>query len=182
MEEEIRKKAIMSYIVEKEKPKVIYTSLNRSKKWFFKWLKRYETGGRDWYKEQSRAPLRSPNEISQGKKDFIISTRQHLESEPYAQIGVSAIKWELTKLGMTFPSDRTIHRVLKREGLVKKNCLCSQGDRVSILYRSSRGKQYPPNGSSGASVYQGGWKVLRPEHNGSLQPSGVFGISKNQRG
>jgi hypothetical protein len=121
----------------KEKPKAIYTSLNRSKKWFFKWLKRYQTGSRDWYKEQSRAPLRSPNEISQGKTDFIISTRQQLESEPYAQIGVSAIKWELTKLGMAFPSDRTIHRILKREGLVKKNFLCSQGDRVSTLYRSS---------------------------------------------
>ncbi len=123
MEEENRKKAILRYLVEKEEPKAIYTSLNRSKKWFFKWLKRYQTGSMDWYKEQSRAPLRSPGEILQGEKDLIISTRKHLESEPYAQIGVSAIKWELTKLGMPFPSDRTIHRILKREGLVKKRLL-----------------------------------------------------------
>ena len=153
MEEEIRKKAVLRYIVEKEEPKVIYTSLNRSKKWFFKWLNRYRTGDTDWYQEQSRAPLRRPKKTTTGEKDLIISTRNRLEAEPYAQIGVSAIKWELTKLGMTFPSDSTIHRILKQEGLVKKNCLCPHRDRVSILYRGTRDQQHSPNGFSGTAVY-----------------------------
>ena len=38
----------------------------------------------------------------------------------FAQVGTSAIKWELHKSGDSFPSDSTIKRVLKSEGLVKK--------------------------------------------------------------
>ena len=55
METELREKAIQRY-VQGDKPKAIYTDLKRSKKWFFKWLQRYQTGEKDWYKDQSRAP------------------------------------------------------------------------------------------------------------------------------
>ena len=113
------KKAIQRYL-QGEKPKAIYTDLNRSKKWFLKWLKRYQTGQKDWYKDQPRAPRNIPRRITESNRQRIIQVRQKLESEPYAQIGASAIKWELSKAGFDFPSDRTIHRVLKHEGLVKK--------------------------------------------------------------
>ncbi|MDP2364438.1 MAG: hypothetical protein Q8M94_11805, partial [Ignavibacteria bacterium] len=59
-------------------------------------------------------------------KQLIITARKHLEEQPFAQVGASAIKWELHKLGASFPSDRTIHRILAREGLTKKNILCSE--------------------------------------------------------
>lgn len=137
MEEEIRKQAILRHLIKGESPKGIYTSLNRSKKWFFKWLSRYQSGNADWYKNQSRKPLRRPGETRGTEKNLIVSTRLRLESEPFAQIGVSAIKWELKKLGVPFPSDRTITRILKREGLVKKKFLRSQRHRVSVFYRSS---------------------------------------------
>lgn len=126
MEQELRKRAIQRYL-NNEKPKAIYTDLNRSKYWFFKWLKRYQSGDPDWYKDQSRAPRTRPTELSENDKQRIISVRQRLESQKFAQTGASAIKWELSKSGFSFPSDRTINRVLKREGLVKKNCLCCQG-------------------------------------------------------
>ncbi len=126
METELRKKAIQRY-VQGEKPKAIYTDLKRSKKWFFKWLRRYQTGEKDWYKDQSRAPTNSPRRTSQTDKQRIIEVRKKLESQLLAQTGASAIKWELSKSGFGFPSDRTINRVLKREGLVKKNFLRSQG-------------------------------------------------------
>ena len=126
MESELRIKAIQRY-VQGEKPKAIYTDLKRSKKWFFKWLHRYQTGDKDWYKDQSRAPKNSPKRISQTDEQRIIEVRKNLESQPFAQTGASAIKWELSKSGFSFPSDRTINRVLKREGLVKKNFLCCQG-------------------------------------------------------
>ncbi len=58
LETELRKKAIQRY-VQGEKPKSIYTDLKRSKKWFFKWLQRYRTGEKGWYKDQSRAPTNS---------------------------------------------------------------------------------------------------------------------------
>ena len=126
METELREKAIQRY-VQGDKPKAIYTDLKRSKKWFFKWLQRYQTGEKDWYKDQSRAPKNSPKRISGTDKQRIIEVRKKLESQLFAQTGASAIKWELSKSGFNFPSDRTINRVLKREGLVKKNFLRSQG-------------------------------------------------------
>lgn len=120
-EEDVRKEAIQRHVIGGETPKIICKSINRSKQWFFKWLKRYKTGAADWYQEHSRAPKTSPMAITPETRDHIILTRQNLEAPPYAQIGVSAIKWELKKLGTPFPSDRTIHRVVKNEGLVKKN-------------------------------------------------------------
>ena len=126
MESELRKKAIQRY-VQGEKPKAIYSDLKRSKKWFFKWLRRYRSGEKHWYKDHSRAPKNSPRRISDPDEQRIIEVRKKLESQRFAQTGASAIKWELSKSGFSFPSDRTINRVLKREGLVKKNCLCCQG-------------------------------------------------------
>ena len=125
MEECIRQRAVQRYLMG-EKPKAIYTDLNRSKKWFFKWLKRYQSGLKDWYKDQSKAPRSSPKQIQEVEKQRIIEIRKRLENERFAQTGVSAIKWELSKSDHNLPSDRTINRVLKREGLVKKNSICSQ--------------------------------------------------------
>jgi putative transposase len=125
MKQEQRKKAINRYL-KGESPKTIYTDLKRSKYWFYKWLKRYQTGEPEWYKGKSRAPLNRPTQLSEIEKQRIISTRQRLESEKFAQIGVSAVKWELSKSGYSLPSDRTINRVLKGEGLIKKNFIHSQ--------------------------------------------------------
>ena len=125
MEQELRKKAITFYL-KGEAPKAVYTELNRSKEWFFKWLKRYQSGDPDWYKGKSRAPRKQSAEISKIDRQRIISTRKRLESQKFAQIGTSAIKWELSKSGFDFPSDRTINRALKKEGLVKKNFVYSQ--------------------------------------------------------
>jgi len=125
MEEELRKQAVQRHFAG-ESPKAIYTSLNRSKKWFFKWLNRFQSGAADWYKEHSRAPFTRPYELGIAEKELIVSTRSRLESSPFAQIGVSAIKWEIQKLGLPFHSDSTINRTLKREGLVKKNSIFPQ--------------------------------------------------------
>ncbi len=153
MEEELRQKAINRHIQGGESPKDVYTSLNRTKQWFFKWLMRYRTGAPDWYKAQSRAPKKRPSEIDQESKELILLTRQQLTDAPYAQIGVSSIKWELKKQGLSFPSDSTINRVLKREGLVKKNSLHVQRGRIPLLHRSPGMQQYPPNGPGGAALH-----------------------------
>jgi len=52
MEKGLRKTAIKRYL-EGEPPKLIYTDLKRSKYWFFKWLRRYQSGDLDWYKDRS---------------------------------------------------------------------------------------------------------------------------------
>ena len=125
MEQELGKTAVKRYL-KGESPKSIYNDLKRSKNWFFKWLKRYKSREPEWYQDKSRAPIKRPTEISETQKQRIISTRTHLESQKYAQIGPSAIKWELNKSGLSFPSDSTIKRVLKSEGLIKKNFLRSK--------------------------------------------------------
>lgn len=133
MEEQIRKTAIDRF-KQGETPKDIYTSLKRSKKWFFKWLKRYRSGDKLWFRDQSRAPRKSPQCISEIERQRIIAVRKRLEEEPFAQVGTSAIKWEMRKAGYSFPSDSTIHRVLKREGLIKKNFVCSQRGRIPLFH------------------------------------------------
>ena len=70
--------------------------------------------------DKSKAPKSSPAAISQIDEQMIIATRRRLESQKFTQTGASAIKWELSKSGFDFPSDRTINRVLKRQGLIKK--------------------------------------------------------------
>ncbi|MCP4553711.1 MAG: helix-turn-helix domain-containing protein [Bacteroidetes bacterium] len=133
MDEQIRKTAITRYLAG-ESPKTIYTDLKQSKKWFFKWLKRYKSGEKNWYKDKSRAPKKRPKQIADDQRQRIIQVRKRLESEPFAQVGVSAIKWELQKTKHGFPSDSTINRVLNREGLVKKNSSCSQRHRVPLFH------------------------------------------------
>jgi putative transposase len=91
MEEQIRQTAIDRF-QKGESPKQIYSSLNRSKKWFFKWLKRYRSGEEFWFKDRCRAPKKSPQRISEIDRQRIIAARKHLEAEPFAQIGTSAIK------------------------------------------------------------------------------------------
>ena len=125
MEKDLRKRAISLYL-KGETPQSIYSELNRSKNWFFKWLKRYQTGDPDWYREKSRAPKKQPAAISEIDRQRIITARTRLDSQKFAQIGASAIKWELLKSGFAFSSDRTINRVLKKEGLIKKNFVCSE--------------------------------------------------------
>ena len=137
MEQNLRKQAIVRYL-KGESPKSIYKDLGRSKNWFFKWLKRYQSGQTNWYEDQSRAPVKRPKAISDIDRKRIIETRLHLESQKYAQTGPSAIKWELTKAGHKLPSDSTIKRVLRQEGLIKKNSIRSPRGRVSLFQGSLR--------------------------------------------
>ena len=170
MEEETRKQAILRY-VKGESPKSIYTDLKRSKYWFFKWLKRFRSGDLDWYKDRPKVPLRSPTKTRESSRQLIISIRKQLESEPFAQVGVSAVKWELSKLGIDFPSDRTINRILKKEGLVKKNLLFTQRRRVPLLQGAIWLQQHSPGGPYGPALHKRRWQVLLVQCDGSVQPS-----------
>ena len=120
MEEiEIRKQAISRY-ENGESPKQIYQSLGRSKKWFFKWFKRYKNGDSNWWEELSRRPHTSKDRIDRSMEQAIIDTREKLEKTLYAQIGALNIKWHLEEQGFCSPAIPTINKVLKRNSLVKK--------------------------------------------------------------
>lgn len=116
---EIRKQAISRY-ENGESPKQIYQSLGKSKKWFFKWLKRYKNGKENWWEELSRRPHHSKDRIDESMEQAIIDTREKLERTLYAQIGALNIKWHLQEQGFPSPTIPTINKVLKRNNLVKK--------------------------------------------------------------
>ena len=118
-ETELRKQAILRH-ENGESPKQIYQSLGKSKKWFFKWLKRYRFGGQNWWQELSRKPHNSKEQIEKAMEQTIIDTRKKLEATLYSQIGALNIKWHLENQGMASPSIPTINKVLKRNNLVKK--------------------------------------------------------------
>ena len=124
-EEELRRDAIKRHI-KGEHPKSIYEGLGRSKAWFFKWLKRYRSGDPKWYRSISRAPKGKPRKLGEVDRQRIVHIRKQLQRQTFAQVGATAIKWELHKSNFPIPSDRTINRILHQEGLVKKNFLCAE--------------------------------------------------------
>ena len=118
-EEGLRIQAITKYI-EGERSSSIYSNLDRSKSWFFKWLRRFHNGEELWYKDSSRAPKIINKSVETSIEKLIIKIRKRLEDTKYSQIGASAIGWELTKLNIKPPPVWTINRILKRKGLIKK--------------------------------------------------------------
>jgi transposase-like protein len=179
-EETLRKMAIEQYLQGKE-PVSIYRELGRTKPWFFKWLNRYQSGDKQWFQDQSRAPHTYPNETSPTLQQLITKIRNQLEENIYAQIGVSAIKWECTKMGITPPPDRTINRILKRAGLLKKNSLSTQGSGIPVFPGCLGVQQHPPSRPPRPSVHQGRWTILFPSHHRPLQPSRFYPPPKTER-
>jgi putative transposase len=118
-DKEIRQKAMMRY-EQGEKTKAIYTSYGKSKRWFFKWLKRFKSGDPSWADEQSRRPLVSPKKIDPKMEQAVIATREQLVNTLYASIGAQNICWELQQKTNTFPSLGTINRIIKRNNLTRK--------------------------------------------------------------
>ncbi len=133
-EETLRKMALEQYLQGKT-PVSIYSEMGRTRPWFFKWLHRYRSGDPGWYKDKPQTPHGRPRETHPEMKKLVKNIRIDLEEHPWAQIGTSAIKREFKKLGVTPPSDRTINRILKREGLVKKTPYTLKGVEYSYFTR-----------------------------------------------
>jgi len=180
MEEELLRKMAMEQFLKGKSPASICGDLGRSRPWLYKWLHRYQSGREDWFKDESKAP-HHPNKTSEETQKLVRNTRLQLEEHPFAQIGVSAIQWELRKLGVTPPPDWTINRILKREGLVKKNSLHPQGGGISLFPRTVRHQQHPPSRSSRCPLYQGRRAFLFASYYRSLQPSRLYPPPAPQR-
>ena len=97
----------------------ICNELHVSRKWFYKWWHRYQSGNEYWFQDNSKAPKTKPNKLEETMEQLILSIRDELEHTQYAQLGASAIPWQIQKLGYSPPPYWTIKRVLKRNGRIK---------------------------------------------------------------
>src|SRR6056297_1084358 len=116
--EQKRIKAVKLYISGK-KVSSICNNLNQSRKWFYKWKNRYDSGNKNWFKDRSKAP-KHPTNIDEDLEKLVIKIRKELMEEKYARIGPQTIHWELQRLGVEHPSLSTIKRIIKRNNLIVK--------------------------------------------------------------
>jgi transposase InsO family protein len=103
--------------------KYICAALGRVEAWFYKWWRRYLEDGPDGLYDLTRANHHVAQRISPELERTILSVRRRLQAHAtpatrYSLIGATSIRSELTTLGIRpLPSERTIERVLERNGL-----------------------------------------------------------------
>lgn len=103
-----------------ERPEKICASLKRSKQWIYKWIGRYKSGNPLWFKTISTRPNNSPSRTSDDVESVVKMVRLHLYNQGHF-CGSQAIRWELEDLGIKpLPSERTISRIISRQGLTHK--------------------------------------------------------------
>lgn len=119
-EYEKRKQAISRYEAG-DKVTDIVASLDKSRRWFYNWLGRYQAsnGQGDWFADQSRAPKTTPTKVAEALEQQVIAVRKQLERQGVAQTGAIAISYELRNQGIDPPAVWTINRILARHGLTK---------------------------------------------------------------
>ena len=82
----------------------------------YEWRRRFREFGIEGLVEQSRRPLHSPGQTPTAIEDEIVRLRKELRFEN----GADVIGWHLRRQGFAdVPSDRTIHRILVRRGMVE---------------------------------------------------------------
>jgi hypothetical protein len=123
-EEHERKQAIQKFI-EGEHPVDIYRNINMSKKWFKKWLKRYQTGQKEWYKDLPKSQKVIHNKTSEKIERVVVQIRESLmdgskDATRYSFVGAESIQYQMEELGYEstqIPSSATIKRIIKRNKL-----------------------------------------------------------------
>lgn len=132
----LRKQAVVMYL-SGHTPTDICNELNKSRPWFYKWLKRYQANHKDdWFIEQSRRPHTVAKKIDRDIENRVIQIRQKLENTSYSQIGAISIQWEFKKLNIEPPPVWTIDRIIKKHNLTRKK-----------LKSSKKQNEYPDYGS-----------------------------------
>jgi transposase InsO family protein len=87
---------------------------------FYKWVDRVRREGLDGLEERSRRPGTSPQQTSGEVEEEIVRLRKEL-ADAGLDHGAFTIRWHLERgsdCGGGVPSERTIHRILVRRGLV----------------------------------------------------------------
>jgi transposase len=115
-----RQEAIARYLLG-EKITSITKAFKMSRKWFYKWLDRYNSNPKgDWYVNESTAPHSVLKNINDETEAQIVMIRKELIQEKMAQIGAISIQYEFEKRGIkTLPNVWTINRTIRKNHLNK---------------------------------------------------------------
>ncbi len=101
--------------------RVLSGDLGRTDRWVRKWLARYDPNDDAWAEDDSCAPHSSPTRTPEGTRRIVLTIRERLMDDPWAQVGAVAIAWELHKLGFEHPpATWTIERILRQAGVPKR--------------------------------------------------------------
>lgn len=114
----------------------ICRTLNCSRRWFYKWLNRYQSNEPKWYIEQSRRPRKTKKKIDFNTEQLVVETRKKLISRPFMQYGPQAIYYDIKMRNITPPPIWSIARILKQNQLT--------GKKRTGAYEA-KGKKYPYN-------------------------------------
>lgn len=119
-EEQARREAVRR-VLGGEPVSAVAGDMDRSQPWVRKWVARYDPTDESWAVSQSRAPKTVANRTDAETEALVLEVRKHLAEDPWAQVGSSAIVWELVKLGVDDPPPlRTIERILARHGVSRR--------------------------------------------------------------
>lgn len=119
-EEKARREAVRR-VLGGEPVSAVAATMDRSQPWVRKWVARYDPTDPAWASSQSRAPTTVANRTDVETEALVLKVRKHLAADPWAQVGASAIAWELTKLGDDDPPPpRTIERILARHDVERR--------------------------------------------------------------
>lgn len=121
-ERELRRKAIRLGL-QGLKPRAILERIGRSRRWLFKWLKRFEEGGWAALKSMARRARSTPWQYARRVHTLVIRVRRQLEKRKVGLVGARAIQHELrrTRLLRKIPTEGTIYRWLHADGVLKSS-------------------------------------------------------------
>ena len=88
-----------------------------SRQYLHRLLARYRDEGLDGLDARSRAPLTSPQAVTDRVRDRVVQLRQVLVAAG-TDAGPITIAWHLRQEGLTAPSTSTIRRILHTAGLI----------------------------------------------------------------
>lgn len=103
-----------------ESPESICVSFGKSKRWLYKWVKRYNINDPSWFEDSSRRPHSTPHRTPAEIEQIVKMVRLNLYNKDLF-CGAQAILWELEDLDVQpLPSLRTINRILSRNDLTHR--------------------------------------------------------------
>jgi transposase len=109
--------AVNAVLVEGRSVRAVAVATGTSKSWVHRHVQLYRAGGQEALEPQRRGPRRPPALTAPGVEDEIVWWRKHLDEAGF-DAGARTIHYHLSQAHSSVPSLSTIHRVLRRRGLV----------------------------------------------------------------